>query len=285
MVNKLALGTVQFGLNYGINNQNGQTSLQEVAKILSYAKQSGIEVLDTAYAYGNSEKALGVSDLKTFKIISKIPPCQASEVTSYFESSLSRLGQDKLYGYLFHNFEAYTKFPESYFELKKIQDQGKIDKIGFSIYKPQELDYLLERDLEFQLVQFPYNILDQRFEPYLEPLNKRGVEVHVRSVFLQGLFFSNTSRLPVFFSELYPKLEQLNIICGDLGISKSALCLNFVINNPNISNVVMGVDKLNHLESNVEALQQADQVKKVIPQLMALKEDKEDFILPMNWKI
>lgn len=285
MINKLALGTVQFGLHYGINNQNGQTSLQEVEKILTYAEGVGMDMLDTAYTYGNSEKVLGENDLKSYKIISKIPSCDASEVMGYFEISLHRLGLERLYGYLFHNFEAYTQFPDSYHQLRKIQDQGRVKKIGFSIYKPQELEYLLERDLEFQLIQFPYNILDRRFEPYLDHLNGKGVEIHVRSVFLQGLFFRDTSNLPNFFSGLYPKLQQLNDISSELGVSKSALCLNFVTNHPLIGKVVIGVDSLIQLKSNVEALEQAEQVSMVIPHLMRLKEDNEELILPTNWKI
>ncbi len=285
MVSRLALGTVQFGLHYGINNQQGKTDRKEVGKILSYAIQQGISVLDTAHAYGNSEEVLGLNDLSSFKVISKLPACNVEEVEPLFEHSLVRLQIPRLYGYLFHNIESYYKAPGAYCKIQELQEKGKIVKIGFSLYKPEELETLWNKSLNFQLVQFPYNILDRRFEPYLMELRNKGVEIHVRSIFLQGLFFRNTQKLPEFFAGLLPKLQRLNRLCKDLNISKSELCLNFVVNNPLVDKAVIGVDSLRQLENNVKAVHQANHILSAMPVLMEMKEEKEDFILPTNWKL
>lgn len=111
-MSKLVLGTAQFGLDYGINNKRGKLSKKEVFKILTYAKKNEIETLDTAYGYGDSEKIIGEFIKKNkicFKIISKLPKCNSKTVEYIFLKSLAKLSQDKIYGYLIHDFESFLK--------------------------------------------------------------------------------------------------------------------------------------------------------------------------------
>lgn len=195
--NKLVLGTVQFGLDYGVNNQSGQVQQSEVNKILQLAKESGIKKIDTSSAYGTSESVLGKSLSENnlqFHIISKYPQSENS-VAAIFASSLEKLQQKKLYGYLVHHFEFYQSHPQLWEKMKDLKAEGKIDKIGFSLYNTDQLQYLLDNEVVFDVLQFPYNLFDRQFDTYLLYLKQCGVEIHTRSVFLQGLFFKNVRKL------------------------------------------------------------------------------------------
>ncbi len=165
---KLILGTVQFGLNYGVNNQSGQVSKESVETILSLASNKGIKILDTSSAYGTSEKVLGEvlneNDMK-FRIISKYPRSSRS-VKTIFEESLYTLNQKKLYGYLIHHFDFFRKKQEIWRDFLLLKEEGKVTKIGFSLYNVDELKFLLDRDIAFDILQFPYNIFDRQFEKF-----------------------------------------------------------------------------------------------------------------------
>lgn len=186
MITKIILGTAQFGLDYGVNNKKGRILKKEVFEILNYAWKNKVRILDTALTYGESEKIIGKFIKKKrvpFKIISKLPKANSKTAGGFFSESLARLGQDKIYGYLVHNFKSFLKNNLIWDTLEKLKAKGRIKKIGFSLYYPQELKYLLKHNFNFDIVQFPYNIFDQRFAPHLSLLKKRNIEIHVRSVF------------------------------------------------------------------------------------------------------
>lgn len=285
-MNKLALGTVQFGLNYGINNKTGKVSSDEVNIILSLAYTSGITVLDTAHAYGNSEQILGdylVNKNKSFDLISKIPDIDNIDVQKTFKESSKNLKTETLYGYLFHNYGIYKKNPDSYKQLLELKYSGRVKKIGFSLYFPSELTEILDKNLEFDLIQIPYSLFDQRFEPYFEKLKQKKVEIHVRSVFLQGLVFRDPAKLESFFAPIQTKLAKLKKISLETKIPISALCLNFAVLNRRIDKVVIGVDNIGNLEENLKDIGLLDQVESRYNQLKDLKEENEKMILPINW--
>lgn len=271
-VNKLVLGTVQFGLNYGVNNQSGQVQQSEVNKILQLAKESGIKKIDTSSAYGTSESVLGKSlsenDLK-FQIISKYPQSE-NNVAAIFASSLEKLQQKKLYGYLVHHFEFYQSHPQLWEKMKDLKAEGKIDKIGFSLYNTDQLQYLLDNEVVFDILQFPYNLFDRQFDAYLLHLKQCGVEIHTRSVFLQGLFFKNVHKLTDKLLPMKKYLEKLHEYCGISGITMEQLALNYVVSHPNIDGVLIGVDNCQQLQANVDALQNG------------LRQEDIDFISSIN---
>ena len=188
---KLVLGTVQFGLQYGVNSA-GRPSEEGVKAILREAAAQGIRMLDTSSAYGNAEEILGrcIPDGAPFRLVSKYPKGEAS-VASVFAQSLRRLGTGHLYGYLLHHFEVFRANPAVWEEFRALKEQGLVDKIGFSLYEPSELEFILEQGVPFDLLQIPYNLLDRKFEPYMRELHAKGVEIHVRSTFLQGLLLSH----------------------------------------------------------------------------------------------
>lgn len=281
---KLAIGTVQFGLKYGVNNAHGQTSLDEARTILDFGSKIGVELLDTAADYGTSEDVLGrlLANSNRFKFTTK-----TSRDVDFDESvnrSLQRLGVSNIYGVFVHDFGSFRANPKSFEKLLALKDQGKIEKIGFSVYLPAEVDYLLENDLAFDIVQLPYSVFDQRFEPYFGPLKEKAVEIHIRSVFLQGLVFMHPESLPKFFQPIAPKIEALNQIATISGNSIQALCLNFVRKNKNIDYCIIGVDNVQGLKSNHEALHEVVN-KSDLEKMAGLCEENDNMILPYKWKI
>ena len=149
LVNKIVLGTAQFGMNYGINNVRGQVTPTEVNEILSEAGDAGVLFIDTAYGYGNSEDVLGDSlslHKRPFKIISKYSADNLSPIEQY-DASLRRLKVDKLYGYMVHNFPTYSERPDIWDDFVKLKKEGRVERIGFSLYSPTELEYIMSRVL------------------------------------------------------------------------------------------------------------------------------------------
>ncbi|UVR91157.1 aldo/keto reductase [Bacteroides thetaiotaomicron] len=284
-VNKLVLGTVQFGLNYGINNQAGQVSEIEVESILKLAHKNGITTLDTSSAYGNSEVVLGKS-LKNagleFRIVSKYPQSD-SDVEATFSGSLSHLHQEKLYGYLIHHFDFYLSYPQIWEEMQHLKDSGKIEKIGFSIYTLAQLQYLLEHKVKFDIIQFPYNLLDRQFEPYLQELKESGVEIHTRSAFLQGLFFKDVNLLNDKLLPLKTYLKSLHEYCEYNNLPIESLALNYVASNPFIDGVLIGVDNHLQLQANIDALQSGIR-QQDIEFISSIKVIETELLNPVNWK-
>ncbi len=278
---KLALGTVQFGLNYGINNSSGQVKEEEVSKILTFAKDHNLIYLDTARAYGNSEEVLGRNNLQGFQIISKV---SANAVdASDIHKSLQKLGLEKIYGYLFHSFENYQQNPHIFEELVKFKEEGIIEKIGFSLYHPSELEYLMDQNISFDLIQIPFNLLDKRFYSLIKKYNH--LEVHVRSIFLQGLFFKSFHDLPIFLKPLQPVLEKLDTISKKLNISMLQLALSYVNGIAEIDKLVLGVDTLDQLKSSLTNYDTLPilpiDIKTEIDNLVI---EHEDLLIPSNWK-
>lgn len=284
---KLALGTVQFGLDYGITNTTGRVQEGEVDKILQTCKQYNISILDTAQLYGNSEEVLGRCLRKWstgFQIISKLPICKAAEVECLFNQSLAKLGVNQLYGYIIHNFECFQKDKSVYNKLRELKEKGTVAKIGFSLYYPEQLDELFNLGIQPDLVQLPYNVLDQRFATVLPELKRSGVEVHVRSAFLQGLLLKNPDDVSAQFIALKPKLKRLNELADSCKVKLSHLLLAFVHLNENISNIVIGVTSKKELLENIAYINTIAIVKEVLFELSTLAEEDENLILPINWK-
>lgn len=283
-MNKIVLGTVQFGVNYGINNTSGQVTQDEVFKILEIANKAGIQTLDTSSGYGVSETVLGKSIKETgtsFKIVSKYPRCEAS-VRTTFEKSIANLCVDNLYGYLVHHFDFYLEQPKIFDDMIALKYEGKIQKVGFSLYTVNQLQYLLDHDVKFDILQFPYNIFDRQFEPYMEKLVMRGVEIHTRSAFLQGLFFKDTNTLPSKLLPLKPYLDNLHHYCQDNDITIEELAFGYVLANDNVLGALIGVDNHHQLESNIRvagrSLRQED-----IDFIKSIDIKEKLLLNPVNW--
>lgn len=284
-MSKIVLGTVQFGVNYGINNITGQVAPKEVCKILTIASENGINTLDTSSAYGTSEQALGKALHETglhFNIVSKYPQSVLS-VHDTFTKSLQNLGVNSLYGYLVHHFEFYQEQPMIYDEMRKLKEEGLIYKIGFSLYNPQQLQYLLDHNVRFDILQFPYNIFDRQFEPYMPQLVEQGVEIHTRSAFLQGLFFKDTNTLSEKLMPLKPYLDNLHRYCNSQGVNVEQVAFGYVLANEDVKGALIGVDNYTQLEANIQVashqLSEQD-----IDFIKSIEIKEKELLNPVNWK-
>ena len=287
MLNKLAIGTAQFGLDYGISNSQGKSPQSEINSILDIAASRNIKTLDTAIAYGHSELSIGSAPVVhkgEFQIITKIANTSKQPIT-YLDESLKKLNVDSVYGLLAHDFELVFENPDYYNKMLLLKQNGKVSKIGVSVYTPTQLEYLIDNNIEFDILQFPYSILDQRFTPYFNELSKLKVETHIRSVFLQGLLFMNDKEIQPFFNEVLPALSKIREIAKSIKVPISALALNFALLNQGIEKVIVGCNNNVQLNENLATLEYIPQVKKVYSQLAALGIEDENILLPYNWKL
>ncbi len=286
MTTKLALGTVQFGTVYGINNRTGRVPEEETAGILRRAYSAGIDTLDTSQAYGESEAVLGrlLRPDAPFKVVSKFIAAPGATPRGMLAGSRARLHASRLYAFLYHRFSDLRDYPGWHKELLELKTGGSLEKIGFSVYYPAELRSLLDGGVKFDLVQLPYSVFDRRFEALLPELKKLGVEVHARSAFLQGLAFMDPAALPPGLAGMRPKLERLRGLADKSGLPVSALCLCFGLLNPCIDRVVIGVDGLADLENDLAGAARENEAQKIYDGLCGLREDDEELILPFRWK-
>lgn len=273
---KIVLGTVQFGLQYGINSA-GRPNGDAVRNILAEAANGGITTLDTSSAYGISEEILGecLTKEEKFRIVSKYPKGDVP-VKEMFNASLRRLKVEKLYGYLLHHFEVYKNNPTVWDEFVKLKDAGKVQKIGFSLYSPKELEFILNRKSPFDIIQVPFNIFDKKFLPYMKELHEKGVEIHVRSTFLQGLFFMDRNVLPEKLQPLRKYLLQLDEFSSKSGLSISEIALNYNLQNPYIDGVLIGVDNVDQLKMNLASI-------KDVSINLEIQVKEQELINPVNW--
>jgi len=247
--NKIGLGSVQFGIPYGISNQNGQTPFDEVAKILDFAFLKNIKIIDTASGYGTSESVIGDLNKNRFEIVSKFMPSNSEvDIRKQLEKSLSLLKIESLYGYLAHRPLDLLDNIAVWNELKKLKSEMKIKKIGFSLNTPEEYYQLKLAGLEPDLVQVPFNYFDTRFKEVLIELKNAGCEVHTRSTFLQGLFFADTEKLPAFFNELKPSIKNLQ---NNYNEELEVVLLSYVLQQEFIDVVIMGVENEGQLKKNI----------------------------------
>ena len=285
---KLALGTVQFGLHYGIANEAGQVSLGEAQSVLSLAKANEIDVLDTAIAYGASEEVLGKVGIDGFRVVTKLPSLPddqnnvASWVTEQVRESLARLGQKKLYGLLLHRPRDLLglKGGQLIQALADLKNDGIVQKIGVSIYSPDELNEICKK-IKIDLVQAPLNVVDRRLESsgWLDRLKGDGVEVHTRSVFLQGLLLMERSKIPQKFSRWSNLWDRWHEKLQDSGASPLEACLAYPLSLDQVDQVIVGVDSAAQLS---EILQVAKNGNEVLDTSFMRCADL-DLINPSNW--
>lgn len=288
MINRIGLGTAQFGMKYGMINPKQVVSEAEAFNILKMASSSGIDFIDTAVAYGVSEEIIGKfikGNNVSLNIISKLPKCSVEEVRKITSDSLRRLNTDWLYGYIFHSFGLYRENPKSWEVLNSIKKEKKVKKIGFSLYFTDDLELLLKDNIEFDIIQLPYSLFDRRFEQYFQILKQRRVEIHVRSIFLQGLLFIDPERLHSFFSGIFERLKILREISSERNISILDICLKFVMSNTNIDKAIVGVQTSDQLKQIISCASIEKNINFLSNQLSLLRVDDEKILLPFKWSL
>jgi aryl-alcohol dehydrogenase-like predicted oxidoreductase len=254
---RLALGTAQFGLPYGIANQTGKIEISEAQAMISIARASGIDTLDTAIAYGESEQAIGQCNAHGFRIISKLPALPPNTkdidgwITEQINSSLAKLKVNRLYGFLIHRPENLfsCQGQKLYEALQQAKAEGKIEKIGVSIYNPSELEKLIS-SFTFDLVQAPFSLVDRRLSEsgWLKKLKELGIEIHARSVFLQGLLLMSRDSIPVRFKKWDSLWDRWHDwLARNPQFTQVQVCLGFPLAHVEIDRIVVGADHPDHL--------------------------------------
>jgi aryl-alcohol dehydrogenase-like predicted oxidoreductase len=261
---EIGLGTVQLGMNYGISNKGEKTSPLDARKLLQVAIDNHIDVLDTASAYGTSESVLGetLPEPHRFEVVTKIPPLNLAKiekediekVEEVFKDSLKKLGQNKVFGLLLHN--ADDLLADGGFDLfgrlQQFKSQGLVKKIGVSVYHTNQVEKILAH-YKIDLIQLPINVLNQSFmvEGCLSQLKSHDVEVHVRSVFLQGLLLMPLEEISNFFTPILPVLKRYHSFLKDNKLTPVQGALSFIQQIPELDVVVLGVNNAAQLLSNI----------------------------------
>jgi aryl-alcohol dehydrogenase-like predicted oxidoreductase len=290
---KMMLGTVQFGLKYGIANKEGQPSPEKVKSILTTAFELGVNTLDTAAAYGMSEEVLGRALEETgmqgnFQIITKIPvfPAETSAkeaealIRASLARSLERLRCDRLTAVLVHNEQNIQHFPI----LECVCAEGFAEGAGLSLDSHESLIKFQETVFRAKYVQLPSNLMDRRFDSFIDTAPERGVYIFTRSACLQGLLLMPDSEVPTHLRELIPWREKAQKIASEVGMPFQELCFRYLISLSGVTSVVFGVDNEDQLRENCSYAQKGglsaeivETVRREIPLL------EESLIRPSLW--
>jgi aryl-alcohol dehydrogenase-like predicted oxidoreductase len=260
MSKQLIIGTAQFGMSYGIANAVGKVRFSEVARILDLAWSSGICTLDTAKSYGASESVIGCYLQQrrhcSWSVITKLSD-KNNGVSCQIDDS-----QDKLMiqakAVLAHSSDLYVDcwFQEG---MKKAKNEGKVEQIGVSLYSEDEIVRVMDSTLTPDIIQLPINLLDTRLyrSGTLRALSNSGVEVHARSVFLQGMFFLAEKQLTRRFTGALPYISELTAIASKVGLTLAELSLLWLTGLQEVTKVVIGVDDVVQLESHLATLKKS----------------------------
>lgn len=249
-LHKLVLGAAQFGLNYGLANRTGVPSYDELRKIKSVAEKLGIKALDTASSYGGSEKAIGQVFDKSWTITTKCsmrskPREPATGLREQVHDSLALLKHSYLDNLLLHHAKDINSGWDT---LRNLKDEGLVKKIGVSLYFNDDLDAVLSLP-DLDVVQITLNVFDQRFLKIgaLNCIKDKGVEVHVRSIFLQGLLLMQPDQRPSYFSKWSKNFALIDGFLQQQNVSAKELCINFVAHLAMVDKIVVGVETADQL--------------------------------------
>jgi len=284
---KICLGSANFGKNYGY--KNSKVKKKEFSKIFKYAKFKKINYIDTAFNYSNSQKIIGKNSIN-LKIITKIPkiPYFITNpelwIKKIISKSLKDLNTKKLYAVLFHypphqiDKKRFIKIINYLEDLKK---KKIINKIGISAYNINEIRRSFTI-YKFQIIQFQANILDQNIlkNPYIKFLKKKGVEIHIRSIFLQGMLLSDISDIPRKFRYLKKPLIYFDNWVKKQKISKLSACLQYIFPFSMIDKIVLGTNNYLQFKQTVEAIEKINGKLNLPRQLKNINSRK---LNPKNW--
>lgn len=295
---KLCLGTVQFGLDYGIKGQK-KPSTDDAIKILDYATQNGIDNIDTALAYGNAEEVVGeflkrktIARDKLF-IISKFKPNEMDEakpknykkiIRENLEKQLKRLNTDYLDSYIYHS-SRYAFDEEKLKALYEIKEEGKIRHCGVSVYYPEEAEICIKSPY-VDFMQLPSSIFDQRMlkEGIFDLALKNGsTQIHSRSAFIQGLILMNEDEVPPFLDSAKPIIKKIDLLCKKYDISRIKLAMLFVKQFEAISHLVFGVDNLEQVKEDIKIFEEnfsSDIIKEIGREFENIQ---TDIMMPSLW--
>jgi aryl-alcohol dehydrogenase-like predicted oxidoreductase len=284
-MNRIVLGGAQLGLPYGILNGGETLSREEVARILDTAVDHGIDSIDTAIAYGQSESIIGETSQNRFKIISKLPPLPVdiSDVSEWVHSqvqgSLSRLKCTSLDALLLHRPQDLTgaQGAELYAAIGSLMAEKMIHRFGVSIYSPDDLEGIIGT-FDIHVVQAPLNVFDRRILGVTDQLSALNIEVHARSVFLQGVLIANPKNRPQRFEPWSEHFALFDEWVRFSGMSAMACCLGFALQQPGIAKLVIGTTSAESLDEIMNSIPNS-----VLEVPTHLQSSVEELIDPRFW--
>ena len=295
---RLCIGTVQFGMDYGVQGGT-RPAARDAVRMLDYATQNGVDAIDTAAAYGTAEEVVGeflsrkTLPRETLQVISKFGTniFEGASVADYAvrlraaaETSLKRIKSDYLDAYICHVPTAVGD-PAIIEAMAALKASGLVRHVGFSVYDPDQAQACLTTDV-VDFIQSPFSFLDRRMETSgaIAAACAKGVDLHTRSAFVQGLMLMDVAKIPERLVATRPVIADLEAACAEVGLSRRALALAFVKANPHVSHLVFGVDNMAQLREIVADFDRSvdsDAVKSVADRFAAI--DPAIF-LPNNWK-
>jgi aryl-alcohol dehydrogenase-like predicted oxidoreductase len=284
---KLILGTVQMGLPYGISNTSGKISLQNSIEILKYAFDSGIEILDSAEAYGNAHKVIGAFHKKypdkRFNVITKLPHTFDVDINQKVDEYVNELRVDQLHALLFHSFSSYKENINNFDVLRKLKLDKKIKYIGVSVYTNEEVEEVTLNE-EIDIIQLPFNLFDNinLRGDILEKAKSKGKTIHTRSALLQGLFFKDANDQNKIVKKLKNELMLLSDITKKYNTTISQLALNYCLQQNTIDNVLIGIDSLSQLKDNIQSLNYKIKPE-AINEISTIRVQNLDLLNPSLW--
>ena len=287
-ISKLAIGTAQFGLDYGVSNLSGKVPPDEIDAILAIAREVGINTFDTAIAYGASERLLGKAGVRDFAVVTKLPTWTqgdqplAAWAETHLKQSLQRLGCSSLYGLLLHdpNLLRGNTGAALFDCLSGLKENGIVQRIGWSVYTPEDLDGIPELMVP-DLVQVPFNPFDRRMlsSGWLGRLHSMDVEIHVRSVFLQGLLLMQKPDRPGWTAPWKALWEEWDCYLEQHNLNPISACLANALSTGLIDKLVLGINSAAQLSellhTDVEIPEERFSPEVCVP---------EELIDPRTWK-
>lgn len=282
---KIVLGTVQLGIDYGINNKAGKPSKQLAYTILETAWEKGISILDTADAYGDAQTLIGEYhklNNTVFEVNSKFKG-NAINISSQLERTLNELRIDSLNCYFYHDFNDFVNKPDLIQELIALKEKGKFKQIGLSVYENSELELAISNP-HIDFIQLPFNLFDNINERgiLLQEAKKQQKIIQVRSIYLQGLFFKEPQALPIKLAPLSPYLDQIHEIAKTYRLTIEELAIAYVMLQKQIDEIIIGVDNPDQLKVNLEMFgKEFDPLLR--NEIEKITVEEKELLYPKNW--
>lgn len=300
-LSKITLGTAQLGLDYGISNETGKLDQATSNAILDTAIECGINTIDTAILYGDSEEKIGKWLQKsgiTVNVITKIPYVKdlkgnalVNEIVKLTKQSMNRLNSNKIYGLMFHSCEFIrSNFNEVKAAIRILSKSNLVENFGVSLYQLEELLYVMA-NFDLDIFQVPINLCNFKIisnPKVIEYFKKPEKKLFARSIFLQGLFFLSEDMAEKKVSGSKKILSKLNLISKKYGLSIQEMALLFVSNHSIVDSLVLGIADADQIIDNVNALKKISGINKLSDIMMEIEQGfvnvDESIYNPVLWR-
>lgn len=286
-MDKLILGTVQLGTKYGINNSSGKPNMNDSLNILDKAYHLGVRGLDTAESYGDSYKIIGQYHKKfpskIFKIFDKSSGLEKKDFQDKIEKKLEFLKINYFDGYMFHSTKIFQKNMHIQEDIYELQKRGLIKKLGISVYTNDEIDFLINEGFQFDFIQMPFNVLDNENirGKVIKKMIKNNIDIHVRSIFLQGIFYVDYNNFPKKLEPLKKYISSIKSICNSTKYNIDDMLLGYPRTKKYIKKIVFGIDNINQLENNLHTYNKESDIP--VNDIEKINVEEKDLLNPALW--